>query len=288
MSDTTTQRRKPTCPKVSSLFWAFFGVFAFTSVAASDKASDNKAPVDMAIVDDCVLGQFVFSPDGITVCVTGHDFTTARLYVAPYPPDKLQDYQEVAELPNATCGISAVAWSHSGDAAIAFIVQQVKSHQFPRITQRDEYDEAITHAKLTREDQSFFLYTVNADGTALRQICELPGGPIDGKGKNGDLVAIAWLDSVTLCRLHGRPDSKGRSGDVQYDSHLRGGQRYSRQEFICPSRGPDRDPGICAFIKRAATGRVRRTGRGGREERTPLLSPRTERSYSLRRQFGFR
>lgn len=153
---------------------------------------------DLAIVDDVNFGGLAMSPDGNRIGLAGYDCTRVRVYAAEYPPTRLADYVKVAEVPNATYGVSAMAWCGQGPARLAFIVQQTRSYNFPRISRRAEFKDALASANLGPEDYHFVLYSVKADGTELRRLHVLEGGPINGRSREGDLIALAWPSATDL------------------------------------------------------------------------------------------
>jgi hypothetical protein len=85
-----------------------------------------------------------------------------------------------------------MAWCRERPEKLAFIVQQPRAHNFPRITSRAEFLKAEAAAKLGDKDYQFVVYTVNADGTGLKNVCPLIGGPINGRSKEGSTIALAW------------------------------------------------------------------------------------------------
>jgi len=183
---------------------------ADTATIAAPPSSGRRAPGvprDMAIVDDTNVWAREVSPDGSAIAVTASDWSTARLHVAPYPPARLEDYRRVVEFKNATHGLSAVGWCHADPTKLALIVEQTKSHDLPRFKSRDELLETRKRLGLKRDDFEFVLYTVNQDGTNLRRICALEGGPLHGGATKGSENSVVWpREDRIYCYMEGRID----------------------------------------------------------------------------------
>lgn len=221
------------------------------------------APEDMAIFDERNVATLDFSPDGRSIAVSGADWSTARLYVAPYPPRKLKDYEQVVELENATYGMPAVAWCRSDARQLALIVQQTKSHKLPRIKSRDELQAVIAKAGLTRDDYEFVLYTVNRDGSNLRRVCSLEGGPINGQTRKGNQIDLVWPgEGGIYYYMEGRivkvdPDS-GKA-DLVYEeteeTHVRG-LYLDGQNRLVTIESARRKPKPAALLALDRAGRV--------------------------------
>jgi len=171
-----------------------------SSVSKPDKIG-RAAPRDMAIIDDTDLGLIKFSPDGRSICVSADDFTATRLYVAPYPPTRLEDYRRIVELRNTWYGVRAIGWCHTEPERLAFIVEQTTSRELPRLTLETsvflDLKRVVAEANLTREDFDLILYTVNADGTGLRQIFQLEDLSIQERNSLQE-TALAWPSAGEL------------------------------------------------------------------------------------------
>jgi hypothetical protein len=171
--------------------------------------------VEFAIIDDCKFGGIAVSRDGTRIAACGHDFTSARIYTAQYPPETLKDYRRAHEIQNATYGVSAMAWSDDG--RLAFVVQETKTKKLPpHVVDRDQCKSLIADANLKREDYQFVLYVMKADGSDLRKVHVFEGGPINGRTKKGNIIELAWPDSNTPERLY--CFMEGRIREIDIDS----------------------------------------------------------------------
>lgn len=161
-------------------------------LSAEDLASGTFVIEDLAIPEDQRFGSLALSPSSDHIALAAYDFTTARICAGVYPPQTPEDYHEVASVSNATRGIAAVTWCHENPEQIAFVVQQTRSHRFPRITTEAEFRKLSATAKLRDEDYELVLYSTDTNTSEMRRVCELENGPINGHSKEGSLVALAW------------------------------------------------------------------------------------------------